>query len=133
VIPVAALPWPHRRLWHGIGILLIGAVIELSLTPHPLEIGVEHGDKYGHVLAYASLMFWYAQLYAGIGARIGLAIGFVAMAVGLEFLQRLTGYRTFEIADMVAGAIGVATGWIIAPPRSPRVIEKLESRWPFRR
>ena len=54
---------------------------------------------------------------------------FVAMGIGLEFLQGLTDYRTFEIADMLADAFGVSIGWLGAPPRSPHVLRYIEARW----
>jgi VanZ family protein len=117
------------RLWQTIGALLIGFVVYLSLTPHPIEVPVEHGDKYGHILAYATLMFWFAQIYPEQPARIGWAIGFVAMGIGLEFLQRLTDYRTFEIADMFADACGVSLGWLAASPRSLHALRYIEARW----
>jgi glycopeptide antibiotics resistance protein len=37
-------------------------------------------------------------------------IGFIAMGVGLEFLQGELGYRTLDFADMVANALGVLFG-----------------------
>ena len=51
------------KLWSVIGWLLIATVIYLSLTPHPIEIDVEQGDKIGHALAYFAMMMWFAQLY----------------------------------------------------------------------
>ena len=33
------------------------------------------------------------------------------MGVAIEFLQGMTGYRTFEVADMIANAIGAALGF----------------------
>ena len=117
------------RLWQAIGALLIGFVIYESLTPHPVAVPMEHGDKYGHVLAYATLMFWFAQIYLEPRARIGWAIAFIAMGIGLEFVQRLTDYRTFEIADMIADAGGVFAGWVAAPPRSPHALRFIEARW----
>ena len=119
-----------RRLWKVIGALLIGFVIYASLTPDPIAVPVERGDKYGHVIAYATLMLWFAQLHSDSRERIGWAVAFTAMGVGLEFLQHLTGYRTFEVSDMVAGALGVLAGWIAAPPRSPNVLGYIEARWP---
>jgi len=116
-------------LWQTIGALLIGLVVYLSLTPHPVEVPVEQGDKYGHVLAYATLMFWFAQIYRWWHMRMAWATGFVAMGIGLEVLQYLTGYRTFEIADMVADAFGVSLGWLVAPPRSPHVLRYVEMHW----
>ena len=49
--------------------------------------------------------------------------------IGLEFEQGLTDYRTFEVQDMVADAMGVLVGWIAAPPRSPHLIRFVEARF----
>ena len=122
-----AFPLTVRRLWSAAGSILVALVIYLSLTPRPLEIPVENGDKLGHMLAYATLMFWYAQIYARFGSRVRLAIALVAMGIGLEFLQRLTGYRSLEVQDMLAGAIGVLAGWIAAPPRLPWFVDYLDA------
>jgi VanZ family protein len=121
-----------RPLWQVIGVILIALVVYESLTPHPISVPVDQGDKVGHVLAYATLMFWFAQLHDKAGVRIAWAAAFVALGVLMEFLQALTDYRSFEVADMVADACGVALGWIVAPPRSPHLLEFLESRWPAR-
>jgi VanZ family protein len=116
-------------LWQAIGIALIVFVVYESLTPHPIDVPLEHGDKYGHILAYGTLMFWFAQIYLGRRARVGWAIGFVAIGIGLEFLQLLTDYRTFEIADTIADAAGVSIGWLAAPPRTPYVLRHIETLW----
>jgi VanZ family protein len=118
-----------RRLWQAVGVILIGCVIYQSLTPNPIAIPASQGDKYGHVLAYATLMFWFAQLHYGVRARLGWAIAFIAMGIALEFVQRLTDYRTFELADMAADAVGVFVGWILAPPRSPLFLQYFEAHW----
>ena len=112
-------PIALRRVWRAIGVGLIMLVIWLSLTPSPIEIPVEQGDKFGHLAAYGTLMFWFAQLDAGRRTRLGYAMGFIALGIALEFAQGLTNYRVFEVADMVANATGVVLGWIIAPPRGP--------------
>jgi VanZ family protein len=106
-----------RKLWLVIGWVLVLFVIYMSLTPVPVEIPVEEGDKFGHVFAYTALMVWFASLYNERTTRLLFAVGFVLMGVALEFLQRETGYRTFELADMVADAVGVTAGWVLAPPR----------------
>jgi len=111
-----------RRAWSAIGVALILLVIWLSLTPSPIEIPVEQGDKFGHLAAYGTLMFWFANLDARLRTRLGYAIAFVALGIALEFAQGLTDYRVFEVADMVANATGVLLGWIIAPPRGPDVL-----------
>jgi VanZ family protein len=115
-----------RRVWRAVGFGLVMLVIWLSLTPHPVHIPVANGDKLGHFAAFATLMFWFAQLETGHRARVAYAIGFVALGVALEFAQRLTGYRVFDVADMVANAIGVLLGWVSAPPRGPDVLGFVE-------
>ena len=41
-----------RRVWRTVGFGLIALVIWLSLTPQPIEIPVENGDKLGHVIVW---------------------------------------------------------------------------------
>ncbi|HEV3007636.1 MAG TPA: VanZ family protein [Burkholderiales bacterium] len=90
------------------------AIVWLSLTPAPPEVDIAHSDKLGHFAGYGLLMFWFAQLYQQRKSRIAYALGFVAMGVGLEFLQGQLGYRTYEVFDMYANTLGVLLGWTAA-------------------
>jgi len=101
------------------GWLLAAAIVWLSLAPSPPHLELEGGDKLGHFLAYAGLMFWFGFLYRSARSRIGYALLWIAMGVALEFAQRATGYRSFELADMAAGALGVLAG-ALAALRLPR-------------
>jgi VanZ family protein len=92
----------------------VAAIVWLSVTPAPPQLDVEQGDKLQHLTAYAALMLWFALLYSGRNARLAYAAGFIAMGVGLEFVQRALGYRSFEVQDMVADGVGVLLGWAIA-------------------
>jgi VanZ family protein len=133
-IPVSRMPPSNqfpvalrvRRFWLLLGWMLVFFVIYLSLTPEPVQVPMEEGDKLGHVLAYAALMSWFANLYEGSARRMQFAIGFIALGITLEFIQGSTGYRSFEVADMAAGAAGVAVGWISAPPRIPNYLHGTE-------
>ena len=87
------------------------AIVWLSLTPSPPHIDITYGDKLGHFAAYGLLMFWSAQLYQTTKSRIAYAAGFVAMGIGLEFLQDALGTRTYDVVDMVANTLGVLLGW----------------------
>jgi VanZ family protein len=111
-----------RALGLAIGWALVATIIWLSVTPRPIELGVAHGDKLGHLLAYGSVMFWFCQLYGRGGTRAACAAGFIAMGVALEFVQLGLGYRSFEVADMAADALGVALGWLVALPM-PRLLK----------
>jgi VanZ family protein len=115
-----------RRYWQAAGWALVLLIVYLSLTPHPVQVPVEQGDKFEHVFAYGALMSWFANLYEQPARRVRYAAGFIALGIGLEFVQRLTGYRSFEVADMAADAVGVAAGWLCAPPRMPNYLRWVE-------
>lgn len=59
-------------------------------------------------------MFWFCLLYAHRAARISYAALWIGMGVGLEFAQGQLGYRTYEVYDMYANALGVLIGWALA-------------------
>ena len=99
----------------------------LSLIPAPPSIDVTAGDKVAHVLAYATLMLWFSQLYPA-HRRLLLAISFALMGVGLEVLQGLAGWRSFEYMDMVANAGGVALGWLLGPTRLSSTLSIIETQ-----
>ena len=96
------------------GWLWAAAIVFLSLTPSPPDTGVEHGDKLGHLLAYGLLMFWFCFLYRYRYTRLAYGIGWIAVGIALEFAQGATGYRSFEVADMMANSLGVLLGWGIS-------------------
>ena len=109
-----------HQAWRIIGWLGVLGVIVLSLISHPPSItGYQDEDKLGHVLAYAALMLWFAQIRLTRHARVVTALALLALGVGLEFVQGWEGTRTFSIADMAADAAGIALGWLAAPPRGP--------------
>ena len=116
-----------RSAWRATGWVFVLAVIYLSLTPQPVSIPVEQGDKFGHLAAYGGLMLWFSQLHSAARDRLLLAGGFVALGIGLEFAQLLTATRMFEIADMAANSAGVAIGWMAAPPRTFNFLHRIES------
>jgi len=114
-----------RQLWIALGWVLVTIIIFLSLTPEPPQIGIENGDKLGHLAAYGLVTLWFVQPYTALRQRIVLAFGMMALGVAMEYAQRATGCRTFEVADMVADATGVAIGWLLAPPRLPNLLEMI--------
>jgi VanZ family protein len=72
-------------------------------------------DKLLHFVAYAVLAFL-PTLHERWPALAATLLGAVALGVLLEFAQRLSPGRNFEIADMVADACGVLCGLIVALP-----------------
>ena len=80
----------------------------------PPTLDIAQGDKLQHIGAYGLLMLLFALVYRRHGVRLAYAAGFCALGVALEFLQRLTGYRTFDVYDMLANGTGVVLGWAAA-------------------
>jgi VanZ family protein len=103
----------NRRAGLALGWAWAAAIVFLSLIPSPPAAGFEGGDKLAHFFAYAALTYWFSQFYFH-STRLLYALGFAAMGVGLEFAQGALGYRSFELADMIANALGVAAGWAAA-------------------
>lgn len=104
---------PRRRIWLLLGWGMVFSVFVLSLIP--LNVDLEEGrDKVAHFIAYGSMAFWFAMLFEGRARQVAIAVAFAAMGVGIEFLQGLTDYRSFDVADMIANGIGAALGWGLA-------------------
>ncbi len=117
----------YRRIWLLLGWGMVAAIAVLSLIP--VEVDLSGGrDKLAHFAAYGGLSFWFGMIFGGRGLQLGIAVAFAALGVALEFLQGLTDYRSFEIADMVANAVGAGLGWCLAqtPFRSALT---LAERW----
>lgn len=120
----------YFKLWQGIGLFLVAAVIYLSLTPKPLMIppGIEWGDKLGHFLAYFVLMAWHAQLYHRLVARLALIVAFIVMGIGLEFLQGMGHARMFEWADAAANSVGAIVAFAASNSRMAFILQKFEQK-----
>jgi hypothetical protein len=67
-----------------------------------------------HFLAYGLLMLWFSLLYSTPSSRLAYGVGFVAMGVGLEFLQGALRHRMYETFDIIADTIGVLFGFGLA-------------------
>jgi VanZ family protein len=96
------------------GWLLAVAIAWLSLAPPPPEPSVEIPDKLAHFVAYAVLMFWFCFLYRSGKTRAAYGVLWIGMGIALEFAQGATAYRSYELADMAANALGVLVGALAA-------------------
>jgi VanZ family protein len=69
--------------------------------------------------AYAILAFLPA-IHERKGFVVAAAVGAVALGVALEYGQLFSGWRDFEVGDMIADAVGVAVGLAVGVQmRSP--------------
>ena len=120
-----------RLIWLLLGWVWVAGIFCLSLVPVPPQpVSVPFADKIGHVLAYCLLMLWFCQVCLPRLSRLKLAVMLIMMGVVIEYLQRLTGYRTFEYADMLANGSGVMVGWILASAGMVNVYNIIEARFP---
>jgi VanZ family protein len=119
-----------RFLWLAIGYLLVFFVVYESITSNPIDLGLNMPlkDKLYHVIAYFSLMAWFAQIYHDRFQRNMIAVVFVFMGVLLEYIQLdFTEDRMFEYADMLADCIGIALGLALSMTKARNVLVRLEA------
>lgn len=104
-------------------------ILVLSLVRFgPTGLALPHGDKWGHLLAYAALSFWYASFVRDRFGRIWRAAAFVALGGLIEVLQSFTGHRSAEWADLFADALGVAIGMGLALTPLGRLLVAVDRR-----
>jgi VanZ family protein len=99
-------------IWRWIGWLGIVITLALSLMPPVLDEHVGHTDKIVHLVGYALLTFWWAQLVTR--QRWKLALAAVIFGIVIELLQGFTPDRQPDVLDALANTCGVLLGWLIA-------------------
>ncbi|MBT8119278.1 MAG: VanZ family protein [Gammaproteobacteria bacterium] len=117
-----------RAVWLAVGYSLIAVIVILSLTSSPIDTGLDfpYQDKLYHMLAYFSLMFWFAQIYHDRIKRNLMAVMFILMGVLLEYLQGFDPNRYSEFADMLANSMGVLLGLLLALTGAKNFLLKFE-------
>jgi VanZ family protein len=103
------------RAWRALLTALVVAVSYLALTPHPpaqLDMG---WDKLNHVAAFSALALL-ARLSCPASRRALPLSSAALFAFGglIEVLQRFVPGRSSEWGDLLADAIGIACGALIA-------------------
>jgi VanZ family protein len=97
-----------------IGYLLILSIFIFSLIPGGNGEGLfPHSDKVGHAIAYFSVTYWFSNLFPR-NKHLALVIKFTLQGIFIEFLQRMTGYRTFDYLDMLANFSGCLLAYVLA-------------------
>ncbi|MFN7998174.1 MAG: VanZ family protein [Bryobacteraceae bacterium] len=110
MLPPARVRQFVRAIWFlCILIVIVGSLLPGSSLPMQLLGRLELSDKFEHFAAYAVLAFLPA-LHERRRLVLAAAVGALLLGVGLEYAQRYSGWRDFEVGDMVADAAGVGFG-----------------------
>lgn len=118
----------YKLFWLMIGYVLVGYVIYSSLTSSPITADIDYFDKYAHTFGYFVLMGWFMQIYHTKKSVLLCAAFLIFMGVGLEFVQGLTGYRYFDVNDMLANMTGVLLAGLLIKTSFPFALYYFESR-----
>lgn len=111
------LRW-HLR-WLTAGWVMVVAVVLLSLTPNlAFKIGIAHLDKLEHALAYLVLMAWFGGL-SGRRVHAWIALSLVVLGAVIEWAQGASGFRSADRWDLLADAVGIVLGWLLARHLTP--------------
>jgi VanZ family protein len=96
-------------LW-AVGWLGVAALLLL-----PLPVSAPDGtDKLAHFLIFGGLAFAALSFSQRAGPLAGFALLTIAGGTALEFAQRLTTWRTFDLSDIAANAVGATSGYALA-------------------
>jgi len=121
-------PLKYKSLWLALGYVLVAFVVYSSLTSSPIKMDINYFDKYAHAFGYFVLMGWFMQIYHSNKAVLICAVTLVVLGVGLEFVQGMTGYRYFDLNDMLANTSGVLLAWILVKTPFPNILYYVESK-----
>jgi VanZ family protein len=91
--------------WIGVAFLL--------LLPMPIE-APDRSDLVVHFLLFGGMAFAAIGFSRRVGQLGGLALLTITASIALEFAQKLVPYRTFDLTDAAANALGATFGFALA-------------------
>lgn len=113
--------------WRALGRALIVAMLVVALVPAPSAIGaVPFGDKIGHAVGFIVLVLWYGQIYYRMDDRWRCVAGAVALGGLIELLQALVPYRSADLLDLAADAVGALLGLALLQTPLGGVLSRLD-------
>ncbi len=113
------LEWVPRWYWRLGFWTLVLAVVVVSLLPvaYLPEQVASIWDKAQHALGFAVLAVLGLWAYPG---RAGVVLlGLLLLGALIELAQNATGWRQGDWQDLLANAVGMALGWLLAFMRRP--------------
>jgi VanZ family protein len=108
-------PLRRMRAWLALWCLGVATVVVVCLLPGPDLPRIPVNDKLEHMIAFALLASSAVQLFVRGRPLATIAAGLMALGVGIEVAQGLlTTTRAMEFSDVVADAIGIGAGLLVA-------------------
>ncbi len=108
----AMAPFLPLRAWRLAFLLSLAGVLVLSLAPATPASLTTGWDKTNHLLGFAVLGL--LGLWSYPGRTVTVLLGLLAYGGLIEVLQSLTPYRLAEWADLLADALGLLLGAVLA-------------------
>jgi len=108
----AMAPFLPLRAWRLAFVLSLASVLLLSLAPATPASLTTGWDKTNHLLGFAVLGL--LGLWSYPGRTVTVLLGLLAYGGLIEVLQSLTPYRLAEWADLLADALGLLLGAVLA-------------------
>ena len=126
-MPQESQPAPlHQRLlnrvlapapWQWLFLLLLCVISFLALAPVPPKDVDTGWDKANHALAFAVLAFVGVWAFASRPHQwLWLVLALLAYGGGIEVAQSYLPPREADLADLLADAVGIALGLLVAWP-----------------
>lgn len=113
------LPLSYPDRWRLASIFLLSAVLVLTMAPATWFSALEPpgewsvSDKWMHAATFALLALWYSGQYSR-SSYLKLAVGLLVFGAVIEVCQYFIPYRSAESLDMLADAVGIVCGFLIA-------------------
>ena len=115
------LPLRYLRYWQIASVVILSLVLAAALMPAVWFWGdMSSGmawfkgvDKWLHGITFTVLSLWFAGLYQR-QSYWRVAVGLLVFGLGIEFCQRMVGYRTADWLDVSADIVGIVVGFAIA-------------------
>jgi VanZ family protein len=101
-----------ERIFKVVFALTALTVMVLSLLPLGPAAPSLGWDKANHMAAFALLALLGCRGYPT--RTVAVLMGLLTYGGLIEILQSLTDYRTAEWADLLADALGLPVGWVVA-------------------
>jgi len=117
----------HPWLWWGFGLLWTAIIVVACFTHTQPSVGVSGFDKLLHTAAFAGLAGWFGSVYAR-RRHLLVAVLLLALGIVIELGQSLTSYRSAELLDLAADAVGIVIGIGLANTRLADAFRYIEAR-----